>query len=205
MWLTNSSVGRKMVMGITGLFLVLFVTFHVLMNAVALFSPEGYNAVCEFLGANWYAILGTLVLAAGFIIHIIYSFVHLVQFWAKMQLPELLGEHLEYTGMGFVYASFSQVWTLPVYLIGFIALWFHMTHGFWSAFQSIGANNDIWLNRWKATAKVWATVVCLLFAVEAIWFTVQAQDKTNMDKYGVNTEVVVEHAIESLVTITDAE
>ena len=74
MWLTNSSVGRKMVMGITGLFLVLFVTFHVLMNAVALFSPEGYNAVCRFLGANWYAILGTLVLAAGFVIHIIYSF-----------------------------------------------------------------------------------------------------------------------------------
>ena len=63
-----------MVMGITGLFLVLFVTFHVLMNAVALFSPEGYNAVCRFLGANWYAILGTLVLAAGFVIHIIYSF-----------------------------------------------------------------------------------------------------------------------------------
>ena len=48
MWLTNSSVGRKLVMCITGLFLVLFVTFHVLMNAVALFSPEGYNAVCEF-------------------------------------------------------------------------------------------------------------------------------------------------------------
>ena len=253
MWLTNSSVGRKMVMGITGLFLVLFVTFHVLMNAVALFSPEGYNAVCEFLGANWYAILGTLVLAAGFVIHIIYSFwltlqnrrargndpyqvskrpatvewasqnmlvlgiivvcfmiVHLVQFWAKMQLPELLGEHLELTGMGFVYTAFGEVWTLPVYLIGFIALWFHMTHGFWSAFQSIAANNDIWLSRWKATAKVWATVVCLLFAIEAIWFTVQAQDKANMGKYGINTEAVVEHAvndaIESLdITINDAE
>ena len=74
MWLTNSSVGRKMVMGVTGLFLVLFVTFHVLMNAVAIFSAEGYNAICSFLGANWYAILGTLVLAAGFVIHIIYSF-----------------------------------------------------------------------------------------------------------------------------------
>ncbi len=214
MWLTNSSVGRKMVMGITGLFLVLFVTFHVLMNAVALFSPEGYNAVCRFLGANWYAILGTLVLAAGFVIHIIYSFwltlqnrrargndayqvskrpatvewasqnmlvlgiivvcflvLHLVQFWAKMQLPELINGHLEEEGMYFIEAAFSQPWVLPVYIIGFIALWFHMTHGFWSAFQSLGANNDTWLNRLKATSNVWATVVCLLFAIEAIWFT----------------------------------
>ena len=31
MWLTNSSVGRKVVMSVTGLFLVLFVTFHALI------------------------------------------------------------------------------------------------------------------------------------------------------------------------------
>ena len=246
MWLTNSSVGRKMVMAVTGLFLVLFVTFHVLMNAVALFSPSGYNAVCEFLGANWYAVAGTLVLAAGFVIHIIYSFwltlqnrnargndrynvtsrpksvewasqnmlvlgiivvcfmiVHLVQFWAKMQLPELMGEHLEYTGMGFIYATFAQPWVLPVYIIGFIALWFHMTHGFWSAFQSLGANNDIWLRRFKATANVWATVVCLLFAIEAIWFTFQAQDETNMLKNGINTEHVIEQASSTIIELLD--
>jgi len=74
MWLTNSSVGRKVVMSITGLFLVLFLTFHVLMNAVALISLEAYDAVCEFLGANWYALAGTAILAAGFVIHIIYAF-----------------------------------------------------------------------------------------------------------------------------------
>ena len=75
MWLTNSSVGRKVVMSVTGLFLVLFVTFHALMNAVALISFEAYDAICEFLGANWYAVLGTLVLAGGFAIHIIYAFI----------------------------------------------------------------------------------------------------------------------------------
>jgi succinate dehydrogenase / fumarate reductase cytochrome b subunit len=73
MWLTNSSVGRKVVMSVTGLFLVLFVTFHTLMNAVALISFDGYNKVCDFLGANWYAVVGTLILAAGFVIHIIYA------------------------------------------------------------------------------------------------------------------------------------
>ena len=43
------------------------------MNVAAVFSEEAYNTICEFLGANWYAVVGTLVLAAGFIIHIIYG------------------------------------------------------------------------------------------------------------------------------------
>lgn len=73
MWLTSSSIGRKFVMAITGICLVLFVTFHVLMNAVAIFWPTAYNQVCEFLGANWYALAASAGLALLFIIHIIYA------------------------------------------------------------------------------------------------------------------------------------
>lgn len=75
MWLFNSSVGRKFVMGITGAALVLFLLFHATMNVVVIVSPSGYNAICAFLGANWYAIVGTLGLAALALIHIIYAFV----------------------------------------------------------------------------------------------------------------------------------
>ena len=74
MWLSNSSIGRKVVMSVTGIALVLFLTFHMAMNLVALFSAEGYNMVCEFLGANWYALVATVGLAALFVIHIIYAF-----------------------------------------------------------------------------------------------------------------------------------
>lgn len=213
MWLTNSSVGRKVVMSVTGLFLVLFVTFHALMNAVALIKFEYYDAICEFLGANWYAVLGTLILAAGFAIHIIFAFwltlqnrkargnnrysvttkpkevewasqnmfvlglivvcfmiLHLVQFWAKMQLPELMGEHVM-NGTSYLKATFSHLWVLPVYLIGFAALWFHISHGFWSAFQTLGTANDKWIPRWQCISKWWATIVFILFAVEACYFT----------------------------------
>ena len=213
MWLTNSSVGRKVIMSVTGLFLVLFITFHVLMNAVAVYSMDAYDAVCKFLGANWYAVVGTLVLAAGFAIHIIYAFwltlqnkkargnnryavnsrpanvewasqnmlvlglivicfmvLHLVQFWAKMQLPEMMGHH-PFSGSFYLKATFSQVWTLPIYLIGFLALWFHISHGFWSAFQTLGTANDKWIPRWQCAAKWWATIACALFAVEACYFT----------------------------------
>ena len=213
MWLTNSSVGRKIVMSVTGLFLVLFVTFHALMNAVAVIKFEYYDAICEFLGANWYAVAGTLVLAAGFVIRIIFAFIltfqnrkargnnryavtskpkdvewasqnmlflgiivlgvmvlHLTQFWAKMQLPELMGEHIM-RGQDYLKATFSQLWVLPVYLIWFAALWFHISHGFWSAFQTLGTANDKWIPRWQCISKWWATIVFILFAVEACYFT----------------------------------
>ena len=213
MWLFKSSVGRKVVMSVTGLFLILFLTFHALMNAVAVYSLDAYEAVCEFLGANWYALLGTAILAAGFVIHIIYAFIltlqnrsargsnryavakrpksvewasqnmlvlgiivlcflvlHLYHFWAKMQLPEIMGQEPD-SGYVALKTTFEQVWVLPVYLIGFCAIWFHITHGFWSAFQSIGVNNDKWINRWKCIGFWWATIVMLIFAVCAIALT----------------------------------
>ena len=75
MWLINSSIGRKVVMSVTGIALILFLTFHCAMNIVALFSEEGYNMICEFLGANWYAIVATLGLAALAVIHIVFAFI----------------------------------------------------------------------------------------------------------------------------------
>ena len=226
MWLTNSSLGRKVVMSVTGLFLLLFVTFHELMNKVALISPRGYNLVCEFLGANWYALIATVILAAGFVFHIIYAFwltlqnrkargndryavttrpksvewasqnmlvlgivvvafliVHLVQFWAKMQLVEVMHQVGYETdaaavvcaadGMHHIANAFGQIWTLPVYVIGLIALWFHMTHGFWSAFQSIGVSNNKWIPRFKTLGNWWSTIVVALFIIQAIVFTCQ--------------------------------
>ena len=79
MWLSNSSIGRKVVMSVTGIALVLFLTFHMAMNLVALFSEDAYNMICEFLGANWYALVATAGLAALFEFHIIYAF------WLTMQ------------------------------------------------------------------------------------------------------------------------
>ena len=75
MWLINSSIGRKVVMSVSGIALILFLTFHCCMNLVALFSEDGYNMICEFLGANWYAIVATLGLAALAVIHIVFAFI----------------------------------------------------------------------------------------------------------------------------------
>ena len=65
MWLINSSIGRKVVMALTGVALVLFLTFHMSMNVAALFSGDAYNTICELLGANWYAVVATSFTPSG--------------------------------------------------------------------------------------------------------------------------------------------
>ena len=225
MWLTNSSVGRKVLMSVTGLFLVLFVTFHALMNAVALISFDAYDAICEFLGANWYAVLGTLILAGGFVIHIIFAFwltfqnrkargnnryavttkpkdvewasqnmlvlgiivlgvmvLHLTQFWAKMQLQNWLGTE-EANPYMLMEAVFGKWWNLCLYLIWFAALWFHLTHGFWSALQTIGWNNQIWFKRWKWICGIYVTIVLLGFALVAIFAFLKANGLCGLTPY----------------------
>ncbi len=79
MWLINSSIGRKLVMSVTGIALILFLTFHMSMNVVALFSAEAYNTICELLGANWYAVAATLALAGLAVVHILYAFILTMQ------------------------------------------------------------------------------------------------------------------------------
>ena len=231
MWLSSSSVGRKFIMAVTGAVLVLFVTFHCLMNAICICWPTAYNSICMFLGANWYALLASAALAAFIVIHIIYAcmltiqnrrargnqayavskrpatvewssnnmlvlgivilaflVVHLIQFWAKMQLQEIRGDETMIpatAGTLFIQEAFSLVWTPIVYIIGFVALWFHMNHGFWSMFQSVGWDSTVWIPRLKKIACWWTSIVILCFIAQAVVFTV----KSHEGYYKVNPEL----------------
>ena len=212
MWLFNSSVGKKVVMIVTGLALILFLTFHMTMNCVALFSAEGYEWICNFLGANWYAMVATIGLAFLMVIHIVYAFwltwtnrkargaeryavtarpkgvefasrnmlvlgiivfvglfVHLFHFWSKMQLVELQGGEPA-QGVELIRYTFSKWYNVLLYLIWFLALWFHLTHGFWSALQTIGFNNKKWYVRLKWISYIFVTLIMGGFATVLILF-----------------------------------
>ena len=73
MWLKDSSIGRKFVMSLTGLALVFFLLFHGCMNLTVIFSEDAYNMICHLLGANWYALIGTLGLAFLVLVHFCYA------------------------------------------------------------------------------------------------------------------------------------
>ena len=108
------------------------------------------------------------MLVLGLIV-ILFFAIHLTQFWAEMQLPELLGKTPE-SGVDLIKETFSNPLMVVLYLVWFVAIWFHLTHGFWSALQTIGFNNKIWFNRWKLIGNVWATIVLIGFAITAIYF-----------------------------------
>ncbi len=216
MWLIDSSIGRKLIMSITGVFLVLFLLFHSLMNIVVIISPEGYNMICEFLGANWYAMIATSILAAGFVIHILYALfltfqnmrargavkyalkknqkevewtsqnmfilgtivfgflaLHLYNFWFKMQFVELSG-HGDVSkaadGAYWVSQLFSSWIYCLIYIVWLSALWLHLTHGVWSALQSLGLNNKTWLPRVKTISNIISTIVILMFMSIPIYY-----------------------------------
>ena len=222
-FLSNSSLGKKLVMSVTGCFLVLFLLFHMSMNIVAIISPEAYNMICALLGANWYALAGTLVLAAGVVIHFIYAVIltlenrkargsqryavtvvepgvkwasknmlvlgfiilgglalHLFNFWAKMQLVEIMGGHENSLGFGaadgasLIAYTFSQWYYVVIYLVWFFALWFHLTHGVWSMFQTVGWANDTWYPRLKCIANIVATIIFLGFAAVVVVYFIKS-------------------------------
>ena len=66
-------------MSVTGIALILFLTFHACMNLVALIDAEAYDMVCGALSANWYAVAGTVGLAALVAIHFIYAIILTLQ------------------------------------------------------------------------------------------------------------------------------
>lgn len=197
-------------MSISGIFLVLFLTMHMVLNFTSVFSAEAFQAVCDFMGNPVISIL-TPVLALGFVVHIIYAFIltagnmksrgglkryevatktetdswasknmivlgiivllglaiHLTHFWAKMQLQEFTGGEASDPNM-LLSQTFGSVWETILYLIWFVAIWFHLSHGFWSALQTIGWNNNIWLKRLKVIGIVYVTILMGGFAITAI-------------------------------------
>ena len=219
MWLINSSIGRKVVMSVTGVALVLFLTFHACMNVVALFSEEGYNWICEMLGANWYAVAATVGLAGLVAIHFIYAFwltfqnwkargnnkyavtdkpekvewasqnmlalgiiiclglcLHLYNFWWHMMAAELIdGEAAENAANGvyWIKKTFSCPVYSGLYLVWLAALWFHLTHGIWSALQTLGWSGKVWFNRWRCIGNIYATIVVLMFVAVVVYFAIQ--------------------------------
>jgi succinate dehydrogenase / fumarate reductase cytochrome b subunit len=127
-------------------------------------------------GVSWASqnmfVIGLIVI--GFMV------LHLSQFWYKMMFAELMGHHEvmlcdgstrnPQDGVGFIRYYFSQLWVVIAYLIWYAALWFHLTHGVWSAIQTIGWSNQVWLKRWKTIGNLVATLIFLGFAFVTLFF-----------------------------------
>jgi succinate dehydrogenase / fumarate reductase cytochrome b subunit len=208
----SSSIGKKLVMSLSGLFLMVFMLLHLCINLAAVASEEAYNTACHFMDTNILIQIMVPVLALGFVIHITYAAiltlynmlarptgyavgnkakasswaarnmfvlglivlgflaVHLSHFWAKMQMQHFIGGDATDNPYQLVKITLENPMWAAVYIVWFWALWFHLTHGFWSALQTLGVNNQKWIPRLQIVSYLYATLVAVGFTFIALWF-----------------------------------
>jgi succinate dehydrogenase / fumarate reductase cytochrome b subunit len=68
-----SSIGKKVVMGLTGLFLISFLVVHCFLNSFIFFNDGGlmFNTGAHFMATNWLIRAMEVVLFLGLVLHIV--------------------------------------------------------------------------------------------------------------------------------------
>lgn len=213
----SSSIGKKVIMSLSGLFLISFLCVHLALNLLLIFDNSGnlFNQGAYFMATNPIIKIVEPILAIGFIIHIIWAAVltlqnrkarpvkyalrnqsgnatwasrnmfilgglvliflviHLYNFWWIVKFGELeivpgTDMHDTYTLVASLFKD--NLYYCLLYILGAIFLGLHLTHGFWSAFQSIGFSNDIWRKRLEYLGYIFAVIIAVGFSIIPLYF-----------------------------------
>lgn len=212
----NSSIGRKVIVGLTGLFLISFLLVHLAINSLILIdivNPNDngatFNVAAKFMSHNWVIRVMEVGLFAGLIAHIVMTLkltienkskrpvgyvvspgnqnakwysrsmavlgsllliflaLHLYQFWVPTKQALYITHEKENTFQMVVNTLTSPI-NLVFYLLGFVALGYHLLHGFPSAFQSLGLNHKKYTPMIKTLGTIFSIAVPTAFAVIAL-------------------------------------
>jgi succinate dehydrogenase cytochrome b subunit len=189
----RTSIGKKVVMAITGLILFGFVIGHMLGNLQVFMGANQMNAYAAMLKANATLLWGVrIVLLVAVILHIVaavqltrmsqrsrpegYHYKDVIQAdyaartmrWSGPIIAVFVIYHLLHFTTGSVHPQFDvhdvyrnvisgfRVWPVSLfYIIAMVALAFHLWHGVWSMFQTLGLinpNSDKIIHRLAAIA-----------------------------------------------------
>ena len=145
-----------------GLFVGLFL--HIIQGLIVWKQNRAARPVAYYnkgnRGSTWYSrsmgILGTLLL--------FFLIMHISHFFVGTKIALYGGEtdHNLYYEMKEV---FSQAWIVGLYMIGVIALFWHLMHGFQSAWQSLGVNHRRYTPIIKTIGIGYSVIICILFAL----------------------------------------
>jgi succinate dehydrogenase / fumarate reductase, cytochrome b subunit len=209
----TSSIGKKLVMGFTGIFLIVFLIVHCYINALVFFMDGGVRFLegAHFMGTNPVIRITEIGLFAGLILHIVqglmlwsqnnskrntryavsagnttskwysrsmgllgtlillFLVMHLWHFWGPNRYSQTFhGEELNlFTGMQTVFANPIVV---IVYVLGCGALMYHLIHGFYSAFQTMGLATSKYKGMIRSVGVWFSIIVCLVFALMPVSF-----------------------------------
>ena len=207
MRLFSDSIGRKVVMAITGLLMVLFVIGHMLGNLTIFAGPHGLNGYAEHLHELAPVVWVTrVVMGTAVLLHLFLSIKITVEnsaakpdryavqnslratfasknmIWTGAIIGAFILYHLlhftfrvtpdvgAFAGTvpgdvyGMVTTALSATATGIVYIVAMVSLFFHLSHGIQSMFQTLGLSNAFLLPRWGALGKTLSVVFLVGFA-----------------------------------------
>ena len=159
-------MGSNLIIRTAEIGLFLFLILHIVQGLIlwkqnSEARPIGYHSNKPEKNSTWYSrsmgILGTLLLLF-LIMHISHFFIG-----TKVALyGSGDGDHHLFEEMKLVFS----VWYIVVaYMLGLIALFWHLLHGFQSAFQSFGLNHKRYTPIIKAAGAGYSIIICILFAL----------------------------------------
>lgn len=208
----TTSIGKKLVMGFTGLFLILFLIVHAYVNAMIFVSADAFNTAADFMGTTLAIRIMEIGLFAGIILHIVQGYaltqknvstrkeryavkpgnktsawysrsmgllgtlillflvVHIAHFWVPSRITHDMEQFQLVNGRSThnLYQRMLEVFQSPVtvviYLLGVFSLAWHLIHGFYSAFQTMGLTTNKYKTMIRNIGIVFSIVICLLFA-----------------------------------------
>ncbi|MCG8309298.1 MAG: succinate dehydrogenase cytochrome b subunit [Cytophagales bacterium] len=213
----TSTLGKKLLMSLTGLFLISFLTIHLIGNLAIFYNDggEAFNAYAAFMSTN--PLIGTVsyLLYAGIILHVVialilyfanrnarpvkyrsqkagassswesrsmtllgililaFIFMHLKDFWWQYKHDGGYQFVEDANGNRDIYAlvvqQFGSTFTLVTYLVGLLALYFHLKHGFQSAFQTLGLEHHKYTPIIKALGLIYSILVPIGFALMPVY------------------------------------
>lgn len=115
--------------------------------------------------SKWYSrsmgVLGSLIL--------IFLIVHIPMFWGPNRASQTFGSG-ELPLYEMMHDEFQNLWVVIVYVLGCFALSWHLVHGFYSAFQTLGLTTNKYKAIIKAVGVGFAIIVPLIFALMPIAF-----------------------------------
>jgi succinate dehydrogenase / fumarate reductase cytochrome b subunit len=60
-----------------------------------------------------------------------------------------------------------------IYVLGGLLLGLHLSHGFWSAFHTLGLSNKNWMSRLQIVGKIYAIIIAVGFSIIPLYFLIK--------------------------------
>jgi len=163
-------MGTNFVIRTVEIGLTFFLLLHIIQGLNLWFRNMGKRKVGYATSAGnqtsaWYrrsmGILGSLLL--------IFLVIHTSKFWIPNRASQISGNG-ELPLYEMMQLEFQNIWVVLIYVFGCITLAWHLVHGFWSSFQTLGLTTHRYKGIINAIGVAFAIIVPAVFALMPIAF-----------------------------------